>query len=176
MSSTNSYSCFDGENRGQAPVPARALKATRFGVLEIEDSDDEDSEWNTAVRESLKQTAKDQRSREILWQEEMKRALRHSKETMLADEERRRRRRARAAESARSNARGLAVRRSSRDDEAPSGGKGSQYTYGPAPSATAASSSSESDSDSETQEPEKEGKGFKGFLVIIICVTYNKRK
>ena len=131
-------------------------------MLEIEDSDDEDSEWNTAVRESLKQTAKDQRSREILWQEEMKRALRHSKETMVADEERRRRRRARAAESARSNARGLAVRRSSRDDEAPSGCKGSQYTYGPAPSATAASSSSESDSDSETQEPAREGKGCKG--------------
>ena len=145
------------------PVPARALKATRFGVLEnVEDSDDEDSEWNTAVRESLDQTAKDQRSREILWQEEMKRALRQSKETMVADEERRRRRRARAAESVRSNTRGLEVRRSSRDDEAPSGCKGSQYTHDPAPSAPAASSSSESDSDSETQEMAREGKGCKG--------------
>ena len=145
------------------PVPARALKATRFGVLEnVEDSDDEDSEWNTAVRESLDQTAKDQRSREILWQEEMKRALLQSKETVVADEERRRRRRARAAESVRSNTRGLEVRRSSRDDEAPSGCKGSQYTHDPAPSATAASSSSESDSDSETQEMAREGKGCKG--------------
>ena len=144
------------------PVPARALKATRFGVLEnVEDSDDEDSEWNTAVRESLDQTAKDQRSREILWQEEMKRALLQSKETVVADEERRRRRRARAAESVRSNTRGLEVRRSSRDDEAPSGCKGS-YTHDPAPSATAASSSSESDSDSETQEMAREGKGCKG--------------